>query len=98
MNKFWIATTAAIALIMVNSTAIGEEFEGSEGQSIAEASLKAKSAQSILNEMACKDKEPSDVVKDQTDGSTFACGEIAQHEIEVHSVQYGDKKVEDLEH
>lgn len=96
MNKYLIAIAAAAALIMVNPAAIGEEFEGSEGASIAEASLKARSAQSILNEMTCKDKEPTDVVKDVTDGSTFACGNRVEHDIEVHSVQYGDKEVDDL--
>ncbi len=93
MNKFLITTAA---LIMFSSTTMAADFEGAEGASIAEAALKARSAQSILNEMACKDKEPSDVVKDQTDGSTFACGKRVEHDIEVHSVQYGDKKVEDL--
>ena len=46
--------------------------------------------------MACKDKETSTIVKDRTDGSAFTCGQIAQHEVEVHSIQYGDKKVEEL--
>lgn len=71
MNKLLLA--AAVALFMINSTAIGEEFEGSEGASIAEATLKGKQAQEILNEMACRDKEPGDQVKDQTDGSMHTC-------------------------
>jgi len=87
MNKLMIAAT--VALFMGNTTV-------SYGESTAEMALKQKSAQLILNEMACKDKEPSTKVKDQTDGSTFACGQIAQHEAEVHSIQYGDKNVEEL--
>ncbi len=71
MNKLLLA--AAVALFMINSTAIGEEFEGSEGASIAEATLKGKQAQEILNEMACKDKEPGDQIKDSTDGTMHTC-------------------------
>ena len=73
MNKLLLA--AAVALFMINSPAIGDEFEGSEGQSIAEATLKGKQAQEILNEMACKDKEPGDQVKDSTDGTMHTCAE-----------------------
>jgi hypothetical protein len=89
MNKFLIA--AAVALFMGNSTA-------SYGESTAEMALKQKSAQQILNEMVCKDKEPSARVKDQTDGSIFTCVElnVAKGEVETHSIQYGDKRVEDL--
>jgi hypothetical protein len=38
MNKLLLA--AAVALFMINSPAIGDEFEGSEGASIAEARMK----------------------------------------------------------
>ena len=71
MNKLLLV--AAVSLFMINSTAIGEEFEGSGGASIAEATLKGKQAQEILNEMACKDKEPGDQVKDSTDGTMHTC-------------------------
>jgi len=97
MNKYLIAAT--VALFMSNSPAMAEDgadLLDIDKMSTAERALKDKSAQMILNEMACKDKEPSDIVKDQTDGSTFACGQIAQHEVEVHSIQYGDKNVEEL--
>ena len=74
MKKLLLAISA-VALIMINSTAIGEEFEGSEGASIAEAALKGKQAQQILNEMNCRDKEPGTQIKDETDGSTHTCAE-----------------------
>ena len=74
MNKLLLATAAA-ALFMINSTAIGEDFEGAGDTSIAEAALKAKPAQQILNEMACKDKDPGTLVKDQTDGTQYTCRE-----------------------
>lgn len=74
MNKLLLAISA-VALIMINSTAIGEEFEGSEGASIAEATLKGKQAQQILNEMNCRDEEPGTQIKDETDGSTHTCAE-----------------------
>ena len=74
MNKL-LLNTAAVALFMINSTAISEDFEGAGDTSIAEAALKAKPAQQILNEMACKDKEAGTQVKDQTDSTMYTCRE-----------------------
>ena len=64
MNKLMIAAT--VALFMVNTTV-------SYGESTAEMALKQKSAQLILNEMACKDKDSGDQVKDSTDGTMHTC-------------------------
>ena len=71
MNKLLLA--AAVALFMINSPAIGDEFEGSEGASIAEATLKGKQAQEILNELNCRKHEPGDTIKDETDGTMHTC-------------------------
>lgn len=74
MKKLLLAISA-VALIMLNSTAIGEDYEGADGASIAEATLKGKQAQEILNEMNCRDKEPGTEIKDETDGGTYICSE-----------------------
>ncbi len=71
MNKLLLVTTA-VALFMINSTAIS----GSSGESTAEMAIKAKLAQKILNEMACKNKKPGEQVKDQTDGKMITCSEL----------------------
>ncbi len=68
MNKLILVTTA-VALFMINSTAIS----GSSGESTAELAIKEKPAQKILNEMACMNKKPGEKVKDQTDGKMITC-------------------------
>ncbi|MCK5392074.1 MAG: hypothetical protein KAJ31_06575 [Deltaproteobacteria bacterium] len=71
MNKLLLA--AAVALFMINSFAISGSSGGSEGASIAEATLKGKQAQEILNELNCRKHEPGDTIKDETDGTMHTC-------------------------
>ncbi len=75
MNKL-LLTAAAVAVFMINSPAMaGEnaELQDLDKMSTAERALKDKPAQAILNEMACKDKDSGDQVKDSTDGTTHTC-------------------------
>ena len=75
MNKL-LLTAAAVAVFMINSPAMaGEnaELQDLDKMSTAERALKGKTAQSILNEMDCKDKESGDKIKDSTDGTTHTC-------------------------
>lgn len=77
MNKL-LLTAAAVAVFMINSPAMAGESTNDELQdldkmSTAERALKGKTAQSILNEMACKDKNSGDQVKDATDGTMHTC-------------------------
>jgi Hypothetical protein NE1300 len=75
MNKL-LLTAAAVAAFMINSPAMAgdnAELQDLDKMSTAERALKGKTAQSILNEMACKDKESGDQVKDSTDGTMHTC-------------------------
>ena len=79
MNKL-LLTAAAVAVFMINSPAMAGENAGVNADlqdldkmSTAERALQDKSAQSILNEMACKDKDSGDQVKDSTDGTMHTC-------------------------
>lgn len=77
MNKLLLA--AVVAVFMINSPAIAGEPAAEndlldiDKKSTAERALEGKTAQEILNEMACKDKDSGATVKDATDGSTHTC-------------------------
>ena len=72
-----LLTTAAVAVFMFNSPAMASsdnaELQDLDKMSTAERALKDKSAQSILNEIDCKDKESGDQIKDSTDGTMHTC-------------------------
>ena len=74
MNKL-LLTAAAVAVFMINSPAMAGDNEllDLDKMSTAERALQGKTAQAILNEMACKDKDSGDQVKDSTDGTTHTC-------------------------
>ena len=74
MNKL-LLTAAAVAVFMINSPAMAGDNEllDLDKKSTAERALEGKTAQAILNEMACKDKDSGDQVKDSTDGTTHTC-------------------------
>lgn len=75
MNKLLLAA-AAVAVFMINSPAMAEDNDDLldiDKKSTAERALEGKTAQAILNEMACKDKDSGDQVKDSTDGTTHTC-------------------------
>lgn len=74
MNKLLLAA-AAVAVLMINTPAMAGDNEllDLDKKSTAERALEGKTAQAILNEMACKDKDSGDQVKDSTDGTTHTC-------------------------
>ena len=74
MNKL-LLTAAAVAVFMVNSPAIAGENEllDIDKKSTAERALEGKTAQEILNEINCKDKDSGAQIKDETDGTTHTC-------------------------
>lgn len=79
MNKL-LLTAAAVAVFMINSPAMAGDSGDSasdlldiDKKSTAERALEGKTAQAILNEMACKDKDSGDQVKDSTDGTMHTC-------------------------
>jgi hypothetical protein len=76
MNKL-LLTAAAVAVFMINSPAMAGESSNDlldiDKKSTAERALEGKTAQEILNEMACKDKDSGDQVKDSTDGTMHTC-------------------------
>jgi len=78
MNRL-LLTAAAVAVFMINSPAMAGEPPAAsdlldiDKKSTAERSLEDKSAQAILNEMACKDKDSGAQVKDATDGTMHTC-------------------------
>jgi len=78
MNKL-LLTAAAVAVFMINSPAMAGDNAGVtdlldiDKKSTAERALEGKTAQAILNEMACKDKDSGDQVKDSTDGTMHTC-------------------------
>lgn len=77
MNKL-LLTAAAVAVFMINSPAMAGEPAGNDlldidKKSTAERALEGKTAQEILNEMACKDKDSGAQVKDSTDGTMHTC-------------------------
>ena len=74
MNKL-LLTAAAVAVFMINSPAMAGDNEllDLDKMSTAERALQGKTAQAILNEMDCKDKESGDKIKDSTDGTTHTC-------------------------
>ena len=78
MNKL-LLTAAAVAVFMINSPAMAGDNAGAtdlldiDKKSTAERALEGKTAQAILNEMACKDKDSGDQVKDATDGTMHTC-------------------------
>jgi hypothetical protein len=73
MNKL-LLTAAAVAVLMINAPAMASNDNlDLDKMSTAERALKGKTAQSILNEMDCKDKESGDKIKDSTDGTTHTC-------------------------
>jgi len=72
MNKL-LLTAAAVAVLMINAPAMANDNLDIDKMSTAERALTDKSAQSILNEMDCKDKESGDKIKDSTDGTTHTC-------------------------
>ena len=74
MNKL-LLTAAAVAVFMVNSPAMAGENEllDIDKKSTAERALEGKTAQEILNEINCKDKDSGTQIKDETDGTTHTC-------------------------
>lgn len=78
MNKL-LLTAAAVAVFMINSPAMAGEPPAAgdlldiDKKSTAERALEGKTAQAILNEMDCKDKNSGDKIKDSTDGTTHTC-------------------------
>jgi len=74
MNKL-LLTAAAVAAFMINAPAMAGSNDNLDldKMSTAERALKGKTAQSILNEIDCKDKESGDKIKDSTDGTTHTC-------------------------
>ena len=74
MNKLLLAA-AAVAVFMINSPAMAGDNEllDLDKMSTSERALQGKTAQAILNEMACKGKDSGDQVKDSTDGTTHTC-------------------------
>ena len=73
MNKL-LLTAAAVAVLIINSpTMASNDNLDLDKMSTAERALTDKSAQSILNEMDCKNKESGDKIKDSTDGTTHTC-------------------------
>ena len=74
MNKL-LLTAAAVAVFMINSPVMAGDNEllDLDKKSTAERAMEGKSAQAILNEMACKDKDSGAQVKDSTDGTTHTC-------------------------
>jgi len=75
MNKL-LLTAVAVAVFMINSPAMAgdnADLQDLDKMSTAERALQDKSAQSILNEMDCKDKDSGDQIKDSTDGTMHTC-------------------------
>lgn len=77
MNKL-LLTAASVAVFLLNSPAMAGEPPENElldidKKSTAERALEGKTAQEILNEMNCKDKDSGTQIKDETDGSMHTC-------------------------
>lgn len=61
-----LLTTTITALFVLGSTAASAEYR---------VKLEPTSAQEILNAIACKDKKPSEQIKDRTNGKMTTCQE-----------------------